>query len=439
VPRLSTGSGCRGARGLTRRPSLKLLVYLLITAVGSIAALSTGRPEYVALAAPFAAYVTVGLALAAEPSAVVSAELERERMLEGEELSVTVLVDSPVSGHLLELELCPGRGLVPNGERRRVLRLTAGDQHEAVFALRAERWGGFPAGTVRCRAHDRFGLFDYQLSALPLGPLRVFPRLETLRMLLDPMELQATTGSRVSRGTGDGIEFADIRPFAVGDRVRRINWRATARHGALYVSERHPERNADVILFLDTYAQAGDQTDSTLARAVRAAASLAAAYLAAKDRVGVVGFGGVLYGLGPRLGTAQLYRILDALLGSQVVFSYAQREISFVPRRLLPTKALVIAITPLIDERSIEALFNLRARGFDLAVLEVSPVPFAASPPSASNELAQRLWILQREALKARFERVGVAVSEWRGDGPLQTSLVSATGFRRHARQRVVA
>ena len=439
MPRLRASPGCRGARGLTRRPSVRLLVYLLITAVGSIAALSAGRPELVALAAPFAAYVTVGLALAAEPSIVLSAALGRERRLEGDEVSVTVLVDSQLSGHLLELELRPSRRLTAVGERRQALRLRAGEQREAVFTLRAERWGGFPAGTVRCRARDRFGVFDYQLPALVLGPLRVFPRLETLRTLLDPLELQATVGNRVSHGSGDGIEFADIRPFAAGDRVRRINWRATARQGALYVSERHPERNADVILFLDTYAEAGDQTDSTLTRAVRAAASLASAFLAAKDRVGVVGFGGVLHGLGPRLGTVQLYRILDALLGSQVVFSYAQRDIAFVPRGLLPTKALVIAITPLIDERSIHALFNLRARGFDLAVLEVSPVPFAASAPGASQALAQRLWILQRQALKARFERVGVAVSEWQGDGPLQTPLVGVSAFRRHARARVVA
>jgi uncharacterized protein (DUF58 family) len=205
------------------------------------------------------------------------------------------------------------------------------------------------------------------------------------------------------------------------------------------VSERHPERNADVILFLDTYAEAGGRTDSTLIRAVRAAVSVAAAYLAAKDRVGVVGFGGVLHGLGPRLGVTQLYRILDALIGSEVVFSYAQREVDLVPRRLLPSKALVIAITPLIDERSIRALFNLRARGLDLALLEVSPVPFAPPGPGAADALAHRLWILRREALKARFERAGVAVSEWRDDEPLQIPLARARAFRRHAREGAAA
>ena len=47
----------------------------------------------------------------------------------------------------------------------------------------------------------------------------------------------------MARAKGDGIEFADIRPFVPGDRVRRINWRASARRPGLWVNESHPERN----------------------------------------------------------------------------------------------------------------------------------------------------------------------------------------------------
>jgi uncharacterized protein (DUF58 family) len=424
---------------MTRLPSARLRVYLLITAVGAITGLAFGRPQLVAIAAPFAAYVAVGLALANDPEIALSAELGRERLLEGEDVEVTVLVDPLGDVGLLELELRPGRGLVAVGERRRALSLSAGERREARFTLRAKRWGGYPAGAVSCRARDRFGLIKYELRTLPLAPLRVFPRLETLKALIDPVEVQASAGNRVSRATGEGIEFADVRPFAPGDRLRRINWHATAHRGALYVSERHPERNADVILFLDTYADAGPHADGTLARTVRAAASLAAAYLAGRDRVGVIGFGGVLHGLRPGLGTAQLYRILDALIGSEVVFSYAQKNVDFVPRRLLPPKALVIAITPLIDERSIRALLGLRARGFDLALLDISPVPLTTPGSSPSDALARRLWILQRDALKARFEQLGVAVSEWNGREPLQIPVASATGSRRPAQPAVAA
>jgi uncharacterized protein (DUF58 family) len=192
-------------------------------------------------------------------------------------------------------------------------------------------------------------------------------------------------------------------------------------------------------LFLDTFADVGGPGDSTLELAVRAAASLAASYLARKDRVGVVGFGGVLRGLGPRLGTAQLYRILDVLIGSEAVFSYWHKDVSFVPRRLLPAKALVIAITPLVDDRAIGALLDLRARGFDLTVLEISPLPFTHPGDSATDPLAHRLWLLRRDALRGRFEELGVAVAQWSGEQPLQVPVAAQAAFRRRARHPAAA
>jgi uncharacterized protein (DUF58 family) len=419
---------------VSRTPSLKLRAYLVVTAIGALAGLALGRPSFVALVAPFTAYVAVGLSFGTKPAVALSADVARERVLEGDEVTVAVHVDPRVDVDFLELELRAGRKLVVVGDARQVLRLRAGERRKARFGVQADRWGGYPVGVVAGRARDRFGLVESQLGPITLGAVRVFPRLESLRSLVSPAELQATAGGRVARDRGEGIEFAEIRPFMPGDRVRRVNWRATARRGAPYVSERHPERNADVILFLDTFSEVRDATGSTLTLAVRAAASLAAAYLARKDRVGVVGFGGVLRGLGPRLGSAQLYRILDALIGSEVVFSYAHKDVSFVPRQLLPSKALVIAITPLIDERSIGALLDLHGRGFDLSVIDVSPVPFAVPPRTPSDAVAHRLWVLKRETRRTQFEQRGVAVSEWVADQPLELPVSRATAFRRRVR-----
>jgi uncharacterized protein (DUF58 family) len=425
---------------MKRAPSRKLVAYLALTAAGSLAGLTLGRPELVALAAPFAAYVAVGLALERRPAIAVSSRLSHERVLEGQEISVTVTVSALTDIAQARLELLPGPGVIPvAAPPSPSARLRAGERREFELKLCAPRWGAWPVGFVGCRARDRGGLVEYEIAPIRLGPVRVFPRAETLRALVGALELQATSGSRVARDRGEGIEFADVRPFVAGDRVRRINWRVTARRGTPYVSERHPERNADVILFLDTFAEARDARGGTLEVAVRAAASLAAGYLARKDRVGVVGFGGVLTGLGPRLGTAQLYRIIDALIGSEVVFSYAHKDVRFVPRRLLPPKALVIAITPLIDRRSIGALLDLRGRGLDLAVLEVSPVPFTAPGQTAAEALAHRLWVLRRSALRARFERLGVAVTEWRDEEPLQLPVALAAEFRRRVRHPMSA
>lgn len=60
----------------------------------------------------------------------------------------------------------------------------------------------------------------------------------------------------------------------------------------LYVNEQHPERNADVVVFLDTFSEARRLDESILSLAVKAAASLADHYLATRDRAGLVAFSG---------------------------------------------------------------------------------------------------------------------------------------------------
>ena len=81
------------------------------------------------------------------------------------------------------------------------------------------------------------------------------------------------------------------------------------------------------------------------------------------------------------------------------------------------------------------ALLNLRARGFDLVVVEVSPLAFIPSPESEVEELALRLWRLQREAVRGRFERAGVPVAIWDAEqSTFATALEQASAYRRVAR-----
>ncbi len=151
------------------------------------------------------------------------------------------------------------------------------------------------------------------------------------------------TGSEVARTKGDGIEYADIREYVSGDRLRSINWRASARRGTLVVSERHPERNTDVVLFVDSFADVRREGRSTLDDAVRATATLASRYLERRDRVGLVTFGGVLRWLQPGMGLAQRYRLVESLLETGVEPTYTWRDVNIIPARILPPKALVFA------------------------------------------------------------------------------------------------
>jgi uncharacterized protein (DUF58 family) len=419
---------------MTRLDSPRLVTYAGLAAVGLIAGLALGRIELVALAAPFALAAGVGRALARDPQIEGTVTLDRERALEDDDVRVTVELTSPVGADRVDVLLPLPAELRSAGSNPRVVVLRAGEPRTLECDVRCERWGAFVLGPVYIRATDRLAFHSWETRIGRAQSLRVYPSVETLRALLEPLDTQVFVGNQLSRSRGDGIEFADIRDWEPGDRVRSINWRASARRGELLVNEQHPERNTDVVLFLDTLADVRVGGRGTLDLTVRAAASLAHRYLERKDRVGVVSFGGYLSWLLPKSGARQLYRIVDSLLQIGVVLSFAAKGIDVLPPRTLPPKALVIALSPLLDARSVAALLDLRARGFDLVVVEVSPVPFVRPGSGELAQLSYRLWRLSREALRARYEQAGVPVVEWTDGEALNVVLEEVTAFRRYAR-----
>jgi uncharacterized protein (DUF58 family) len=420
---------------LTRRASPRLGAYTGLAALGLLAALVLGLPELVVLAAPFALLLAAGLALGRPPELELGVDFERERALEGEELAATVAVSAGSAVERVEVLLALPFGLETDADENPVaLRLGPGEERTIDLRVRCARWGGYAPGELAVRAHDRLGLFRFEAFYDRRAPLRVYPQPEPLLSVLKPLETQVFSGNQVARVKGDGIEFADMRSFVPGDRPRRVNWRASARRGELVVNEHHPERNTDVILFLDSFVEARGEEAGTLDLTVRAAAALAESYLRRKDRVGIVGFGGILRWSLPGTGLVQLYRVLDSLIDTEVVLSFAWKDLDVLPARTLPPKALVIALTPLLDDRAVGALLDLRARGFDLSVVEVSPVPFTAATSDEAGQLAYRLWRHRRAALRHRFERAGVAVTEWHDGEPLAAGLEEVAAYRRRAR-----
>jgi uncharacterized protein (DUF58 family) len=359
--------------------------------------------------------------------------LDRDRALEDETVTATLLLSADAPVARVDVLLSLPHGLESDGHLM-AMRLDLEPREHAV-EIRCARWGGYALGEAVVRAHGRSGLAVWERTVALGVPLKVYPRPELLDELLAPLETQAFAGNQVARTKGGGIEFADLRPFVHGDPVRRVNWRATARRGSLVVNESHPERNTDVILFVDAFTEAARSTsEGTLALAVRAAASLAAQYLERRDRVGLVSFGGILNWLVPGSGAVQRLRIVDALLNTEIVLNYAWKGVDLIPSRTLPPKALIVALTPLLDERAVATLLDLRGRGFDLAVVEVSPAPFVQPGPTDADRLAFRLWLLRRQELRARYRRAGVPIVEWREGTPLAAELEEVRAWRRYAR-----
>lgn len=440
MPRVGTDAAAGAgpaALNFRARPSSKLVAYAVTGTLFLTAGLATSRLEASEIGVVFIAAAVIGMALARQPSLGLATRLVDETVLEGTPAVVELDLDSPSGVPWLELSLPTPSGLRPAGgrSRRDAISVARARSRHLEVRLDSQRWGVYRLGPVGAVARDATGFFAYESTVGGQLTLRVFPREETLARAVRPAETQLYSGDEVSNRKADGIEFAGVRQFEPGDQVRRINWPVSTRLGKLHINQLHPERNADVIVFLDSFSDVAGLGDSTLLMAVRAAATIVRHYLRRRDRVGFVGFGGTLRWQVPQMGIRQAYRIIDALLSTDAQLSYAWKGVDVIPAQTLPPKALVIAVTPLLDRRTIEALVELRARGFDLVAVEISPLPFLELARTEEERLAYSLFTMRREAMRFDLWSQDIPVTTWVRGQPLVAALEEMERSRRHGRK----
>ena len=129
-------------------------------------------------------------------------------------------------------------------------------------------------------------------------------------------------GPHRSRRQGSGSEPAEVRPFRPGDRLRRINWAVSSRTGTLHVTSTWADRDAHVMLLLDTEHDIGvsegiDGAASSLDIAMRAAAAVGEHYLRTGDRVSLVDLGRRVRDVPAGSGRRHLRRLLEVLVAAQ--------------------------------------------------------------------------------------------------------------------------
>ena len=427
---------------MTTYTSLRLRLYLVVGVFSMIGGFAVGNPALVALSAPFLLMSAAGLLLARDMPVTVRATFDNDRAIEGDEIHLVLQVDTERRAVVsVSLDLPTGLSIKPVQEDPAILvvfesGVTVWGSHARVeVTLTCDRWGAYRPGWIQTTSRKGLSLF-VQTKRSPVDlELRVYPDVETLRRLFEPVETQLGFGDLVSRRKGDGLEFADLRPFVPGDDFRRVNWRVTASGRGIWTNDRHPERNSDVVLLVDTLAPSRRGVPGVLDLAVKAAAAVAAAHLARHDRVGLISFGEPIRWIEVGMGDVQRYRILDTLMESHVRRQLLWRGVRIVPPHALPPQALVVGITPLLDERSISALSELRGRGFDVRIVEVAPEEFIAGSDSRTGDLARRIWLLEREATRSRFARHGIPLVRWEAGASLQAALASIERRERGARR----
>jgi uncharacterized protein (DUF58 family) len=405
------------------RRSDGLLAGAIIAVVLAGFGLLLSRIDLALLALP----LTVAVVLNAErrplPEAVATASLALEE-LSSTEMGYRIDVDAPAGAEAI------------------VLRYTvlSGDPQEVVLASRRP---GEIAGRVPLlhsgpqelvRVEYRFLGSDASALSRPQEPLIaeriIAPSHGAIGRLPLPRRLRGLTGSHESVRAGDGGDFRDIHPFAPGDRLRRIDWKATARRaqnaGDLYVRRTAALADATVLIVLDSRDDIGEQVKewsrndasskgvSSLDVAREAASSIAVSYIRAGDRVGFQDLSSRSRMVAHAGGNRHLWRLLRAIEitgPSSVPFRHQRPPI-------VPSGALVYLLSSLLDDQAVELALSWRGSGHRVIAVDVLP-PARFARTTRYERAAYRMVMMERDDRIRVLRERGVELLRWpEGDTP---------------------
>src|SRR5580658_6176744 len=393
---------------------------LTLSVAGVFIALLARRPEFAGVAAPALLLLGAGRAQRRPARISVRVRPSATRAFEGELVALDVRAEGHGDSHV-RWTLHPGADIDPGD-------VTSADGSQARFTFTPERWGRRQIGTMDVVLRDRWRLAEGHLT-VTLPKLDCYPAPADQRTTVVLRRLPNRLGEHPARTSGEGIEFFGVREYVPGDRQRSINWPASTRRGRLQVNTFAAERSQDVVLLADATSDVGEPGSSALDLALRGAVAAARTYLEGRDRVGVITYqwGGASW-LGPGLGRRQLYRIIVSMMTSRPLATTAGwtrgASAGRLPRAALPPGALIVVFSPLLDQRFVESLRNIRERGFTMLVVDV----LNAEPPvrrRSEDRMARQLWQMEQEAIRSSLRELGIPVVHWDGVQSLDLPLAA--------------
>jgi len=336
--------------------------------------------SFVVLSAVLAVVVIADVGLAASPSQLQYTRMRSGPVRLGEAVNAVVLI------HNAGRRRC--RGLfrdawAPSARAEpavHALDIVAGRVQRVDTCLRPVRRGDQRSAVVTVRSIGPLGLAGRQRSRPVPGRVRVLPLFLSRKHLPSRLaKLREIDGLLPTLTRGQGTEFDSLREYVVGDDVRSIDWRATARRSDVVVRTWRPERDRRVVIVLDTGRTAAGRVgvDPTsgdpsgwprLDWSMDAALLLAALASRAGDHVDFLAHDRVtradVFGVSR---TELLARLVDAMapLESALIESDYTAAVSAIIRRTR-RRALVVLLTDLnasaLDEGLLPVLPRLSAK-----------------------------------------------------------------------------
>ena len=165
--------------------------------------------------------------------------------------------------------------------------LRAGESARAAYRLPTATRGIVVVGPLTVEIVDPFGLAVLRAPAAPRTDLTVFPRLDDISPVGHSRGRDPHAGADHPNALGrQGEDFYALRPYVVGDDLRRVHWPSTARHDELMVRQEELPWQGRATVLLDV--RRATHTAETLEAAVSAAASIVTACWRRRDLVRLV-------------------------------------------------------------------------------------------------------------------------------------------------------
>ncbi|HEX9999927.1 MAG TPA: DUF58 domain-containing protein [Actinoplanes sp.] len=430
VPAVPPAEAADETAGPAWVPTRALGRSVLLTGLLLLLGVALGRVDLVLLAAPFAIGAAIGLRRMPRSVPEVTVEADEEHIVEGGHVdaSVTISNSDVIPYDLVVVRTRTSRWLKLEHVDRPFAITVPSDGWAAVeLPGDAMRWGRQDVGPAAARVAACHGLLACRPVVTPARAVRVYPITEPFNATEAMPAAAGLVGNHRSRRMGEGGELAGVRPFAPGDRLRRIDWRVSLRTRDLHVASTLSDRDAEVLLLLDVLGEVGLSggvagSASVLDTTVRAAAAIAEHYLQRGDRVSLLEYGATARRLRPATGRRQYLRVLEWLLDVRPDPVDDQEESTFGAHHI-SSDTLVMVLTPLVDPRAADMLAQLTQSG--RYVVAVDTLPPGAAPENRNpwTPLATRLWRIERENVLGRLREHGVPVVAWAGAGSLDLVL----------------
>ncbi|MFW6059181.1 MAG: DUF58 domain-containing protein, partial [Phycisphaeraceae bacterium] len=263
------------------------------------------------------------------------------------------------------------------------------------------------------------------------------------------------TGKHPSPFHGSSVEYADHRPYTLGDEIRSLDWKLLAKTDKHYVKLYEDQTNIRCTILLDTSRSMAFHSEDSMSKleyGAHVAAALGYLMLRQNDAVGLALFDRALREYLPARSTASHFRRMMDMLEH----AHAQRDSDMGPAMhelagRLQRRGMIVLISDLIDAHDAlkTALGHFRHRKHDVIVFHVMDpheldFPYerltrfkdmegagtvVTNPANVRRHYLQRLDEFLKRTKAACLER-GVSYELLRTDQPWNQALSAYLGKR---------